>query len=640
VLRQASSLLSKLDESTKESLTGEEEEKLLEERRARRQAERAAGAMGSASPSWRTPPGSEARGKAAPEASAQEAEAEGDEGSLGVGSSEGVPFSSPGAAASQEGDATPVSVPVAAGPGAPGDADAPPLTPRGDTLAKAVDAGTDTIDKSLAGKPEKQQIRLLKAEVSRLRKEAKGLMLDLEDAEDRLEGQAQELKAAGEAIAAATRRAAEREMELGDEMSEMKKAKQADRESTIVALAGKDARVSELEASVSKGVVRVEELEAEVAGARDEISKLEQQRARLQEDLAEAESRVDQSAEALRAELRRVERGMEDAAAQHSTWRREAQRREATLEASNAQLTRSLADLQRKLTEVSLNASQVSATDAMDAQLADALERLHSATGQLELERQHHYTTQIQVRNLEHEVAQLRHSNEDEQRRLRRHLAEAEEDKQTAVKRLTDLEARTRATEGKDEFEQRLETMSSQLLKKQVQLDDLTCEKAALQARLRASQQRLQKVEASLASGQVGYSGDGDEELGTGGSRGGRGGGGGHLGLHRRTSAGHGIAKLPPFAKHKRIAKVADTVDQWSLWLGVYLRNNAYARLYFITYIALLHFWVFFVIMFHAHSFEEVHGDHLGVPMPGGPPVPGFNDNRFMRRSPGALGVE
>ena len=69
-------------------------------------------------------------------------------------------------------------------------------------------------------------------------------------------------------------------------------------------------------------------------------------------------------------------------------------------------------------------------------------------------------------------------------------------------------------------------------------------------------------------------------------------------GLRQRGSGGSSIGRLPPFAKHKRVAKVADTVDQWGLWAGLYLRNNAYARLYALLYLFLLHAWLFVVVSF------------------------------------------
>ena len=96
-----------------------------------------------------------------------------------------------------------------------------------------------------------------------------------------------------------------------------------------------------------------------------------------------------------------------------------------------------------------------------------------------------------------------------------------------------------------------------------------------------------------------------DAEEGFGGTkgqlrhRGGGGGGGGSLG------------RLPAFANHRKLAAAADAVDAWGLWMGLYLRNNAYARLYFLVYVLLLHSWVFLVVSFRVHSFEQVHGDHF-----------------------------
>ena len=107
---------------------------------------------------------------------------------------------------------------------------------------------------------------------------------------------------------------------------------------------------------------------------------------RVESEMEEAHSRVDQSAESLRAELRRVEQAAEDAniqalidtipappssschsssetkandglCVQHSTWKREAQRRQGVLETANAELTSSLAIAERKLNTFLMNAS-------------------------------------------------------------------------------------------------------------------------------------------------------------------------------------------------------------------------------------------------------------------------------------------
>lgn len=97
------------------------------------------------------------------------------------------------------------------------------------------------------------------------------------------------------------------------------------------------------------------------------------------------------------------------------------------------------------------------------------------------------------------------------------------------------------------------------------------CAKSALTARLRAAQQRADKLEQSAAAMSAVQlsSMRGDNSAESGGLEEGvvRGGGRGGANLRQRSSSSNSsavpIARLPPFAKHENIAKVADTVDKW-----------------------------------------------------------------------------
>ena len=248
---------------------------------------------------------------------------------------------------------------------------------------------------------------------------------------------------------------------------------------------------------------------------------------------------------------------------------------------------------------------------------------------QLEAERQSHYSAQVTVRTLTHELQAARQSHDDDAARLRRSLAEVEAEAERLRSRLREEEERRRDREGNEAVEKRLEVMSAQLLKKQIQLDDMTCAKSALTARLRSAQQRAAKLE-QVAAGASASSGNrvpgairdyGDLEGGDGGSSGNGGSERGSSLLRQRsfgysnsTTMSNGIARLPQIAKHRSLARAADRLDRWALWMGLFLKNNAYARLYFLIYVSLLHIWVFFIVTFHAHSFEEVHGDHMMQP--------------------------
>ena len=166
--------------------------------------------------------------------------------------------------------------------------------------------------------------------------------------------------------------------------------------------------------------------------------------------------------------------------------------------------------------------------------------------------------------------------------------------------------------------------MSEELLKKQVKLDDLSCEKAALTARLRASQQRVTKLEkqAQALSEHGAELGGMGSELGAGGgfgadAMGAMGTPSKSGGMRRRGGAGGRIAAIPAVARYEEVRQAADKIDGWALWLVGIVRANPYARLYFLLYLGMLHSWIFFITVFHATSFEEVHGDHLGVGVPG-----------------------
>jgi hypothetical protein len=148
---------------------------------------------------------------------------------------------------------------------------------------------------------------------------------------------------------------------------QVRKAKESDRAALAEALSARDSEVNALaeelaEARASQALLR-KELEATVARA----ERAAEAKRRTEEELQECQGRVSDSAEALRSsssstfihlechhlqrygtfhqrsQLRRAEQEHEDASLAAAAWRREAQRREAELEQSNAGIAASLA---------------------------------------------------------------------------------------------------------------------------------------------------------------------------------------------------------------------------------------------------------------------------------------------------------
>ena len=42
---------------------------------------------------------------------------------------------------------------------------------------------------------------------------------------------------------------------------------------------------------------------------------------------------------------------------------------------------------------------------------------------------------------------------------------------------------------------------------------------------------------------------------------------------------------------------------------GAVLKQEPLARMFFLFYLCILHLWTFCLVIFHAHSYEHVHGD-------------------------------
>ena len=325
------------------------------------------------------------------------------------------------------------------------------------------DAGEElSLDELLEGKTDKQAVKVL-------RKHCKALKMEVVELEDRLADQEEELKDAGDAIAQVTRNAAAREGDMQDEVTQLKRAKEADKQAMVASLQEKESVLSALQQKFDALDQTHRTTQERLVEAQAEQERGQAERDTLREELAHARSRVDQSAEALRAELRQVEAQAAEASAAHNQWRHEAQRRQAALETSNFDLSQTLAEVQRKL-DASEKAPAANLVD--ESQLASALDELDQARAQLELERQHHYTAQLTVRNLQADLAAVKAAAEDDRRRLSREVAEAQAEAEEATKKLATQE-RQREAEGArsgiaDEFEHRLTTMSDQLLKKQV----------------------------------------------------------------------------------------------------------------------------------------------------------------------------
>ncbi len=148
-------------------------------------------------------------------------------------------------------------------------------------------------------------VRSARAEIARLRREVKALELDLHEAEQKMDDMGAELRAAGEAVAEGTRRAATRELELQEENGLLRSAKETDRAAMASALQEKEAEVADLAAALAAEEKAQKGTQQRLDTAREEQKAAAEEKEQLLSELATARSRTDQSAEVSQSEDRK-----------------------------------------------------------------------------------------------------------------------------------------------------------------------------------------------------------------------------------------------------------------------------------------------------------------------------------------------
>ena len=150
-----------------------------------------------------------------------------------------------------------------------------------------------------------------------------------------------------------------------------------------------------------------------------------------------------------------------------------------------------------------------------------------------------------------------------------------------------------------------MSALASSVLEKSEALNKHAMELEALRGRLQMEQRRsaeaTRKLEEMQRAG--GVDDVGALEAGGGSSF--------FRGRRRRPES---IAKLELIARYEQLARAADWLDKFATDGARFLRNEPGARLAFICYVLLLHFWAVFVFVFHSHHTHVSHSNHRGVP--------------------------
>ncbi|XP_076464926.1 golgin subfamily A member 5-like [Babylonia areolata] len=219
-------------------------------------------------------------------------------------------------------------------------------------------------------------------------------------------------------------------------------------------------------------------------------------------------------------------------------------------------------------------------------------------------------TAQDHIQSLEDSLSEEKHRREDAEQELLKQKQELQyaidelhkqkvnyqtriTDRETEIEKLRNqLTTKSISSTSESELESRVRSLTESLIQKQTMLEALSTEKNSLTLQLERLGQQYRDVENSLmrsAATSVNV-GDSEDDL---------------------------RQRLPTFMKEgvadtevtRRVKRYVNTIDKFSIRLGVFLRRYPIARIFVIIYMAMLHLWVMVVLMTYQ---PEIHGkDYL-----------------------------
>eukprot|EP01041_Mallomonas_annulata_P003463 gene3463-6889_t len=497
----------------------------------------------------------------------------------------------------------------------------------------------------------KKKIIAKEKEIERLN----GECLELEDKCDALK---REVEEAWITYKTSQEKSAAREQELQDEIRQLQKAKQTDKQQSLSHFQklGEDA-----EDALKQLRTVQQEKEAIATQLRQLLESSAEWQARelsLQAEVLEVRSTSQQAISSVREELRVAETAMSELRNQHAQLMRHSHSRQTELERDNAELTASITDkareiqrLQRLLGSEGREPGHGRETDGLRQQLDTTLSELDE-----ERERVVQWEKRVRTLDCEYRAAQIMWDDERQQHAntlqlmttqisdLQSRLQEEEAARALCQRERTGaagpLGAHSPAP--KDPvvvLEQQVGNLSQQLLRRQGLVENLQAERASLKVRLNDMHIRCERLEKQLVrqdDDEDGDNGDDDveegkslmtsssqiptslqdtteynrsnEDSGVGGDR---------LNRRRRLASAPSSKMISEFERigvkpNVHVAQAVTMIDTWTLLTGRFLRSYPLLRLSFVLYLLGLHLWVLLILVIHTHSLDDMRGGGNG----------------------------
>ncbi|XP_052769352.1 golgin subfamily A member 5-like isoform X2 [Mya arenaria] len=224
-------------------------------------------------------------------------------------------------------------------------------------------------------------------------------------------------------------------------------------------------------------------------------------------------------------------------------------------------------------------------------------------------------TARDEITSLEESMAEEKRRREEAEQELLKHKKELQyaieeinkqktsfqsqiDDREKETERLrTQLSKKSASSQSEVELESRVRDLTESLIHKQTMVEALSTEKNSLGLQLERLQQQYQDVQASSVRSNTTV-----------------------IPVHEEEEVRH---RLPMFMREthtdsdvtRKMKRAANTIDRFSIRLGVFLRRYPIARVFVIVYMAVLHLWVTFVLLTYQ---PEIHGPTISV-MPEAP---------------------
>ncbi|KAL3640730.1 hypothetical protein CASFOL_015698 [Castilleja foliolosa] len=328
------------------------------------------------------------------------------------------------------------------------------------------------------------------------------------------------------------------------------------------------------ERAAAKAVEAIKEHEnlvARLEGEKQSLEKILEERAKQQvQEASELQTTMMETMEAVDVEKQK-----------HNNTRMEALTRLANLEKANADLTRSLANVQKSLeVEVDLIAELRQQIHIKEA-THEELKRKISSTLHNDNKLQAPKGVEFELEMLEAEYSFVN----DKVQRMQGQAKTLETSIETTRREIEN------PTEVEIELKRRLHQLTDHLIQKQAQVETLSSEKAMLLLRIEAASRMLDEYKPMIDSADFpGTSSRHNSETGV---------------WQISNSKLQSIFKGRMQTGQRHLGSLVRQLDSLFCVGAMFLRRNSTARIWALVYLALLHLWVMYILMSHSSVSDE-----------------------------------